>query len=59
VTAHNIHLVGGDPYYGRVHIDDKPFLVRERSPYKDDIDVDELDKKELKKYADICGRTYL
>lgn len=56
VTAHNIHLVGGDPYYGRVSIDDKPFLVRERSPYKDDIDVDDLSKKKLKKYAHICGR---
>ncbi len=57
VTAHNIHLVGGDPYYGRVTIDDKPFLVRERSPYKDDMDVDELGKKKLKRYAHICGQT--
>ena len=57
VTAHDIHLVGGDPFYGRVDIDDKSFLVRERSPYKDDIDVDDLDKKELKDYAHICGRT--
>lgn len=57
VNAHNIHLVGGDPYYGRVAIDDTAFLVRERSPYKDDIDVDDLDKKELKAYAHICGRT--
>lgn len=57
VTAQNIHLVGGDPYYGRVMMDDKSFLVRERSPFKDDIDVDDLDKKELKEYAHICGRT--
>lgn len=56
VTAQNIHLAGGDPYYGRVDIDDRSFLVRERSPYKDDIDVDDLDKGELKEYAHICGR---
>ncbi|MCA9973924.1 MAG: DUF2252 family protein [Anaerolineales bacterium] len=57
VTAQHIHLVGGDPYYGNVNMDDHSFLVRERSPYKDDVDVDDLDKKELKRYAHICGRT--
>lgn len=56
VTAQNIHLVGGDPYYGHVTYEDKPFLVRERSPFKDDIDVDDLDKGELKRYAHVCGR---
>lgn len=55
--SHKIHLVGGDPYYGQVEIDEKGFLVRERSPYKDDIDVDDLDDDELEDYAGICGGT--
>lgn len=57
LQSHKIHLVGGDPYYGQVEIDDESFLVRERSPFKDDIDVDDLDKDELKEYAHICGAT--
>jgi len=56
VRSHDIHLSGGDPYYGQVDIDDKNFLVRERSPYKDDIDVDGLDHGELCEYANICGK---
>ena len=56
VTAQQVHLVGGDPFYGRAVIDKESFLVRERSPFKDDIDVDDLDKKDLKTYARICGR---
>lgn len=56
VTAHAVHLAGGDPFYGRVEMDDKPFLVRERSPFKDEIDVDELDADELDEYALICGK---
>ena len=57
VDSHQVHLVGGDPYYGQATIDGESFLVRERSPYKDDIDVDDLNKKELKEYAGICGQT--
>ena len=56
VTAQQVHLVGGDPFYGRAVIDRESFLVRERSPFKDDIDVDELGKKELRTYAETCGR---
>lgn len=57
VQSHDIHLVAGDPYYGMATIDDQSFLVRERSPFKDDIDVDDLDYGELKTYASICGKT--
>ena len=57
VDSHQVHLVGGDPYYGQATIDGESFLVRERSPYKDDIDVGDLNKKELKEYARICGYT--
>ncbi len=55
VQSQEIHLVGGDPFYGQVEIDDQSFLVRERSPYKDEIDVDDLDEDELREYARICG----
>ena len=57
VTSHQVHLVGGDPYYGTAMVDGRSFLVRERSPFKDDIDVDELSHGELQEYANICGRT--
>lgn len=56
VTAHAMHLVGGDPFYGEATIDDVPFLVRERSPLKDDIDLDDLSKKKWRQYARECGR---
>lgn len=55
--AHTVHLVGGDPYHGFVEMDDRSYLVRERSPFKDDIDVDDLDEDEMQTYAAICGRT--
>jgi uncharacterized protein (DUF2252 family) len=56
VMAHQVHLVGGDPFYGQAMIDDESFLVRERSPFKDDIDIDDLDQDGLQAYATICGR---
>jgi uncharacterized protein (DUF2252 family) len=56
VRAQQVHLVGGDPFYGRAEIEDQLFLVRERSPFKDDIDVEDLDEDEMATYADICGR---
>lgn len=57
VRSHHVHLAGGDPYYGQVEIDQQSFLVRERSPYKDEIDLDELDSAEMCEYATICGQT--
>jgi hypothetical protein len=57
VMAHHVHLVGGDPFYGQALIDDESFLVRERSPFKDDIDVEDLSQGDLMTYAAICGRT--
>jgi len=56
LQSQEIHLVGGDPYYGRTTFNDLEFIVRERSPYKDKIDVDDLSLKELKEYARICGQ---
>ncbi|HMB89343.1 MAG TPA: DUF2252 family protein [Rhodothermales bacterium] len=57
VKAQRVHLAGGDPFYGRAEIDGTPFLVRERSPFKDDIDLEDLDVSEMKTYARICGKT--
>ena len=56
VRAQQVHLVGGDPFYGRAEIEGELFLVRERSPFKDDVDVEDLDEDEMVVYADICGR---
>ncbi len=53
--AQGVHLVRGDRFYGAVEHDGLSFMVRERSPYRDDIDLDDLSEKEWKKYARICG----
>ena len=53
--AQGVHLVRGDRFYGAVEMDGLSFMVRERSPYRDDIDLDELSDKQWRKYAAICG----
>lgn len=57
VNAQAVHLVGGDPFYGKVEINERSFLVRERSPYKHEIDLSDLSKDEWYEYALICGRS--
>ncbi len=57
VQAHNVHLVGGDRFYGYAKYQKKSYLIRERSPYKHEMDIDELDKKGMREYAEICGQT--
>jgi uncharacterized protein (DUF2252 family) len=56
VTAHAVHLVGGDPFYGKAQVDDTEHLVHERSPYKNKLDLSNLESKDWKKYAFQCGR---
>ncbi|MEM8963410.1 MAG: DUF2252 family protein [Acidobacteriota bacterium] len=56
VTAHDVHLAGGDPYYGHTELGNVSYLVRERSPYKDSIDLEDLDRDNFLSYAKICGR---
>lgn len=57
VNAQAVHLVGGDPFYGHATIDGQSFLVRERSPFKNDIDLEDLSKKQWRSYAEACGRS--
>lgn len=54
--AQTVQLVRGDVFYGHVEVDGRSFMTRERAPYRDDIDLDELSKGEWKEYARICGR---
>ena len=55
--AQGVHLVRGDRFYGAVEMDGLSFMVRERAPFRDDIDLDELSKKTWRKYAAVCGRS--
>ena len=55
--AQGVHLVRGDRFYGAVEMDGLSFMVRERSPYRDDIDLDDLSGKQWRKYAAICGES--
>jgi uncharacterized protein (DUF2252 family) len=57
VHAHGVQLVGGDRFYGHVEFEGRSFMTRERAPFRDDIDLDDLSKSEWKDYAEICGRT--
>ncbi|GAB2779354.1 DUF2252 domain-containing protein [Halomonas shantousis] len=54
--AQAVHLVRGDVFYGHVEFDGLSYMSRERAPFRDDIDLDDLSKREWKEYADICGR---
>ena len=56
VDAHRVHIAGGDPYYGTATIEDRSFLVRERSPMKAAIDLADLDADGWTEYAEVCGR---
>lgn len=56
VTAQAVHLVGGDPFYGKAEIEGESHLVRERSPFKEEMDLDDLSKKGWRRYAFECGR---
>ena len=53
--AQGVFLVGGDRFYGAAELDGMSFMVRERAPYRDDIDLDDLSTDEWMDYAAICG----
>lgn len=50
-----VQLAHGDIFYGAVEIDGKSFMSRERAPFRDDIDLDDLSFKSWKRYAKVCG----
>jgi len=56
VHAQQVQLVRGDVFYGSIEFNGLSYLSRERAPFRDDIDLDDLSKSEWKEYADICGR---
>ncbi len=51
----SVHLAHGDIFYGAVEIDGQSFMSRERAPYRDDIDLDELSDQSWRRYAKACG----
>ena len=53
--AHGVQLVRGDVFYGHVDFQGMSFMSRERAPFRDDIDLDELSKRQWMDYAEICG----
>jgi uncharacterized protein (DUF2252 family) len=55
--GHEVQLAHGDIFYGAVEIDGESFMSRERAPFRDDIDLDDLSYKTWKDYARICGAT--
>ncbi|CAN5712583.1 hypothetical protein BH11ACT8_BH11ACT8_12150 [soil metagenome] len=55
--AQGVHLVRGDRFYGAVELDGLSFMVRERSPYREKIDLAGLTKKQWAEYAGHCGRS--
>lgn len=55
--AHGVQLVRGDVFYGHIEFEGTSFMSRERAPYRDDIDLDDLSKKQWNRYAAICGES--
>ncbi len=55
--AHRVQLVHGDAFFGHLEFEGKSFMTRERSPYKNEIDLDELSASEWVDYAHLCGQT--
>jgi uncharacterized protein (DUF2252 family) len=54
--AQEVQLVRGDVFYGSIDFDELSFLLRERAPYRDSVDLDDLSKSAWTSYARICGR---
>ncbi|MHA6344189.1 DUF2252 domain-containing protein [Roseivivax sp. CAU 1761] len=52
----SVHLAKGDVFYGACEIDGDSFMSRERAPFRDDVDMDDLSGKSWKRYARACGR---
>ncbi len=55
--AQGVQLVRADVFYGSAQLDGLSMMVRERAPYRDSIDADDLSSSQWPEYARICGRT--
>ncbi|KAA9005270.1 DUF2252 domain-containing protein [Histidinibacterium aquaticum] len=55
VHGQRVQLAHGDIFYGAVEIDGDSFMSRERAPFRDDIDLDDLSYSTWKDYAEVCG----
>lgn len=55
--AHDVQLVRGDVFYGSIDFDGLSFILRERAPYRDSVDLGDLSKSDWQEYAATCGRT--
>ncbi len=53
--AQAVHLIRGDVFYGHVEFEGHSYLSRERAPFREDIDLDDLSKSDWRDYARICG----
>ena len=52
-----MQLPGANPFYGYTKIGGVSYLVRERSPYKESIELEELKKYgDFRKYVRACGQ---
>ncbi|SPJ33775.1 DUF2252 domain-containing protein [Kushneria phyllosphaerae] len=54
--AQAVHLIRGDRFYGHIEFDGRSYMSRERAPFRDSIDLDDLSKSDWKQYARICGQ---
>jgi uncharacterized protein (DUF2252 family) len=55
--AARVQLVNGDAFFGHVEFEDLSFMTRERSPFKNEIDLHDLSAPEWVDYARLCGQT--
>lgn len=54
--AHQVAMVHAGVFYGSLVHENSSFLVRERSWYRDDVDLDDLSTADWHQYARVCGR---
>lgn len=55
VHGQRVQLVSGDRFYGSIKHRGISFLVRERSWFRDGIDLEDLSYKQWHQYARVCG----
>lgn len=55
-NAHRVATVNPGVFYGSMVHEGHSFLVRERSWYRDDVDLEDLSTSDWHQYARVCGR---